>query len=430
MNTNNTTQKEFKIGGGAALFTLIICSLLYMINYMDRQVFAVALEPMKQELGLTDSQLGIIGTVFLLGIAFFALPAGLLMDRWSRRKAVGIMAIGWSVFTWLTGLGKGFWGIFMPRAMVGVGEAGFSAGGTAMITAAYPPESRSKAMGVFNMFIMLGIALGMIIGGKIVTAYGWRMPFFIFAVPGVILGIIAFFFLKDYKTVKEVDESGKKMGVFATIATLFKIPTLRWLFIGFAMQNVLAFSYLQWTAAYLMRCRGLTAGGAGEIIGIMSLGALIGAPLGGFLADKWQKKNARGRMLFPVCTMIVMTALWVPSVILQFEGLGFVLGILFGTTVMMGLPALSAITQDVVTPGLKATSWGMCVLCMYVLGGGWAPYLTGAISDALGGGAHGLKVALLLVSIGGVLATICLYFGSRHYEKDVAKVSGVVLEAE
>jgi len=429
MTTNNITQKEFKTGGGAALFTLIICSLLYMVNYMDRQVFAVALEPMKQELRLTDSQLGIIGTVFLLSIAFFALPAGLLMDRWSRRKAVGITAIGWSIFTYVTGLGKGFWGIFIPRSMVGVGEAGFSAGGTAMITAAYPPESRSKAMGVFNMFIMLGIALGMILGGIIVTAYGWRMPFFVFAVPGVILGIIAFF-LKDYKTVKEVDGLGKKVGFFATVASLFRIPTLKWLFIGYAMQNVLAFSYLQWTAAYLMRCRDLTAADAGKIIGIMSFGALIGSPLGGFLADKWQKKNARGRMLLPVCTMIVMTALWVPSVILQFEGLGFVSGILFGTTVMMGLPALSAITQDVVTPGLKATSWGMCVLCMYVLGGGWAPYLTGAISDALGGGAYGLKVALLIASIGGVLATICLYIGSRHYEEDVVKVSGVVLEAE
>ncbi|MBM4386630.1 MAG: MFS transporter [Deltaproteobacteria bacterium] len=400
-----------------AWLTLAVCSLLYMVNYMDRVVFSVALEPMKKELGLTDSEMGIIGTVFLLGIAFFALPAGIIMDRWRRAKAIGLMAIFWSLFTWLTGLGRSFLTILLPRAMVGIGEAGFSAGGPALISAAFKQEMRSRVMGIFNMFIMLGIAIGMLAGGKIVTAYGWRTPFFVFAVPGFVLGVIAFF-LKDYKTEGGLDREGRKIGVMAALKTLLRIPTLRWLFIGYAMQNVLAFSYLQWTPAFLERTRGLSSAEAGKVMGLVSFASIFGALIGGFLADRWQKSNQAGRMLMPALTMAVMTLSWTASVALEFEGAGFITGILFGVTLMMGLPAMSSVSQDVVPSRLKATSWAMCVLCMYLFGGGWAPYITGAISDSLGGGAEGLKSALLFAGIGGAIASVLLFMGSRHYKRD------------
>ncbi len=380
-------------------------------------------------MGLTDAQAGIINTVFLLSIALFSVPAAFLVDRWSRRKSLSIMAIVWSGFTFLTGLGRSFFGVLLPRTVVGIGEAGFSAGGTAMISAAYSKESRSKALGVFNAFITLGAALGMIIGGKIATAYGWRAPFFVFAVPGIILGIMALF-LRDYKTVDELDESGNKMKFWALAKRLFKIPTLRWLYIGFAMQNVLAFSYLSWTPAFLMRSQSITAAKAGLIVGVISLMAIIGAPIGGAIADAWQRKSVRGRMLLPTTTMFIIAILFPLAVLFDFKGLGFVFGLLFGAVLMMGLPAMNAITQDVVTPGLKGLAWGMCVLSMYVLGGGWAPLAVGAISDALGGGAYGLKVGLILSSVGAVLAGICLWIGSKHYSEDSDKVKHVTLEAE
>ena len=202
--------KEYKIGGWSAHYILIICSLLYMVNYMDRQVLSAVLEPMKIDLGLSDTQAGSLQTIFLLSIAFFSLPVAYLVDRWSRRKAVALMAIFWSAFTYITGLGRNFIGVLIPRALVGVGESGFSAGGTAMLTAVYPPESRGKVMGVFNLVIPVGAALGVILGGYLSKNHGgWRTPFFVFAIPGIILGILAFF-MRDYKTVDHLDERGKK----------------------------------------------------------------------------------------------------------------------------------------------------------------------------------------------------------------------------
>ena len=441
------SSKEFKIGGIGAHMVLIICSLLYMVNYMDRQVLSAVLEPMRLDLGLNDAQAGVIQTVFLLSIAFFSFPVAFLVDRWSRKKSIGLMAIIWSVFTFLTGKGLNFLTVIIPRAIVGVGEAGFSAGGTAMITAAYPKESRGKVMGVFNLVIPLGAALGVILGGMIAESSGsWRTPFYVFAIPGIVLGIAAFF-MRDYKTVVDVDEEGKKRGFWKAGADLFKIPTLKWVFIGYGIHNIMAFSVLTWFSAYFMRSQGITVDKAGTLLGIISLMAVVGAPLGGFLADTWQKKNNKARMLLPAVADLVSALVLIGALLLKVQGIGFYLALAWGVVFMMGLPALSAVTQDVVPPGLKGMAWGMTVLTMYVFGGGWAPYAVGAISDGifafLGGAAEGiteaealvfkaegLRYALMIAATSGVIGSIFFFLGAKKYPTDVEKVKDITLEAE
>jgi len=124
-NDQRTSKHEFKLNAFQRNSILVICFLLYMINFMDRQVLSVVLEPLKLDLGLTDTQAGLLQTVFFLSMAFFAFPAAYLVDRWSRRKALSVMAIVWSAFTYITGLGKTFLGVLLPRIVVGIGEAGF-----------------------------------------------------------------------------------------------------------------------------------------------------------------------------------------------------------------------------------------------------------------------------------------------------------------
>ena len=340
------------------------------------------------------------------------------------------MAVIWSVFTFVTGLGKSFAGVFAPRVMVGVGEAGFSAGGTAMITAAYPAESRGRAMGIFNIFVPLGAALGYIMGGYLSTHYGgWRTPFYVFAVPGVILGIAALF-LKDYKTVSRADAGVGARGFLASAVSLFKIPTLKWLYIGHAMHNIMAVSILVWLPTFLMRTHNVTEAKAGMTVGVISLMAIIGSPLGGFLADFWQKTNPRGRMLVPVIGDLIAAALLVPALMMDASGPGLIMMFAFGIFLMLGLPSIHTITQDVVTPGMKGISWGMIILIIYLLGGGWAPWIIGLISDSLGGGAYGVKTALFIAPAAGILAGVFFFFGSRHYAADVEKVKHEIIEEE
>ena len=201
---------EYKTGGGSAMFILVVCTLLYVANYIDRQVFSVVLQPMKIELGLTDTQCGMAQTIFILGMALFSFPVAYLVDRWSRNKTIGIMALLWSIFTFLTGFAKNFTTLIIPRSLVGVGESGFTAGGVAMVSAAYPPEKRARMLGIFNIGIPLGAAIGMIAGGAISAAMGWRWAFYIFAIPGIILGILAFF-MRDYKTPASTGMAGARM---------------------------------------------------------------------------------------------------------------------------------------------------------------------------------------------------------------------------
>ncbi len=422
-------SKEYKIGKGASLYILIICTLLYMVNYMDRQVVAAVVEPMKAALSLNDGDIGVLGSIFLLSIALFSFPIAYLVDRWSRRKAIGIMAILWSAFTFLTGKAWSFVTLAIPRSLVGVGEAGFSAGGTAMVGAAYSHKARGAAMGVFNMSIPLGVALGSVLGGTLAKSGGWQAPFLVFAIPGVILGILAFF-MKDYKTVEHTHESGAKVTFWQSIKRLFQIPSLVWVLVGYGLANIMSMSFLFWTPAFIGRAWGVDVAAANTVMVPIVLAAIVGSPIGGILADIWFKKDPRGRLYIPAITIILSAFLLAGALYYQFKGIGLGLVIAYGVLNVMALPCLSAISQDVAPAAQKGLVWGLMVFCMYVFGGGWSPYLVGAISDSLGQGAQALGTALTIASVGGILGGICYLIAARPYPADMEKVRHEQLMAE
>jgi len=428
--SQESPKKEYKVSRLQANFILITCFILFAINYMDKQVFSVVLEPMRLDLGLTDSQVGIMQSIFYFSLAIFAIPTAFLLDRWSRKKAISLMAMFWSVATFLTGLGRSFFGVLFPRIGVGIGEAAFAGGGNAMISAAYPQASRSRVIGLFNMAIPVGTALGAILGGWLSVNYGgWRTPFFVFAIPGIIFGVVALF-LKDYKTVKATDISGKTKGFFSSAFGLFKIPSLRWVYIGYGIQQIMTFSFLSWGPAFIMRAQGVSEAQAGLITAAFGLMAIIGIPVGGILADIWQKRNNSGRMYIPVISAGISAIIFVITIYFDCKGLGFIFGLLWGFLSVMGIPVVNTIPQDVVSPSLKGVAGASISFYMVVFGGGWAPWAVGAVSDSLGGGAAGLKLALMIAALGGLFAAICFWIGMKHYPNDMKKVAGLVVEAE
>ena len=422
-------SKGYKTSKGSSLYILIICTLLYMVNYMDRQVVAAVVEPMKAALNLNDGDIGVLGTVFLLSIALFSFPVAYLVDRWSRRKSIAIMAVLWSGFTFLTGKAWSFTTLLIPRALVGVGEAGFSSGGTAMVGAAYSTKKRGAVMGIFNMSIPLGVALGSILGGTLAKSGGWQAPFLVFAIPGVILGILALF-MKDYKTVEHIHESGAKVTFFQSIKKLFQIPSLVWVLVGYGLANIMSMSFLFWTPAFIGRAWGVDVAAANAVMVPIVLAAIVGSPIGGILADIWFKKNPRGRLYIPAITIILSAFLLAGAIYFQFKGIGMGLVIAYGVLNVMALPCLSAISQDVAPAAQKGLVWGLMVFCMYVFGGGWSPYLVGAISDSLGQGAQALGTAMTIAAIGGILGGICYLMAARPYPADMERVKGEQLMAE
>jgi len=398
---------------------------------MDRQVMAVVLQPMKLDLGLSDLQMGVINSMFYVGVIIFCMPIAHFVDVWSRKKLIGLMAIAWSAFTLATGFSSSYMQMLFARLGVGVGESGFTAGGTALIAASYPPEKRAFKLGIFNMFITVGLIFGFIGGGYVsANMGGWRVPFYVFAIPGVILGILAFF-MQDY-SVKKDDGSAAVHGSFSSnFKTLLKIPTLRWVYLGAAMFALVVYSAMTWLPALLMRSYQIKEDKAGLIAGVVGICSLIGAPLGGLLADKWQKKRSGGRMRLAavaiVASGIMFTLAMTATLDLANKNLmifSFIMLLIYGVVSGMSYPAMSATTQDVVTVNLKGLSAGTSFLAL-VLGGVFGPVLVGGISKALGEGYKGLSCALIVTSSFGILAAICWWKASRYIDADMKKAKGM-----
>ena len=160
-------QKQYHTGGWSAHYIMIVCTLLFIINYMDRQVFSAVLQPMKVELGLSDAQCGLVATIFTLGMALFSFPIAYMVDRWSRKKTIGIMGIMWSIASMVCAFVGNFAQLFTARTFLGVGEAGYGAGGTAMITGMYRVDKRALMFGIFGATAFIANAAAVALGGFI-----------------------------------------------------------------------------------------------------------------------------------------------------------------------------------------------------------------------------------------------------------------------
>jgi MFS family permease len=236
--------------------------------------------------------------------------------------------------------------------------------------------------------------------------------------------------MKDYKTADLTDTAGGIKGFFIALVDVLKLPTMRWYYPGLGIAVFMTSSFLVWLPSLMMRTLHITEATAGMITGGIGLTAIIGAPLGGFLADFWQKKNPRGRMYIPVVAYIFGGSMLIGAVLTHFSYLGIALAALFGIASAMAMPAIAAISQDVVPVAHKGLSMGLAIFAQYMLGGAWGPYIVGFVSDRLGGGAEGLSTAFMLCGLFGIAAGILFFIASRTYPADLQKVKDETILAE
>ena len=176
-------------------YVFILLFLLYMFDYVDRVVVTSMFTSIEHDYGISHTQSGLLVSAVYWAIVILTFPASILVDRWKRNKTIGLMAIMWSIATALCALTGNFLQLVITRALIGVGEAGYAPGGTAMISGMYPQEKRSKMMGLWNASIPLGTAIGVLLGGIIAAHWGWKHAFGLVAIPGFIVAIL-FLFVK------------------------------------------------------------------------------------------------------------------------------------------------------------------------------------------------------------------------------------------
>ena len=414
-------------------YLFVLLFLLYMFDYIDRLVVTSLFPFIKEEWGLSDAQLGVLVSVVYWSIVAFTFPVSIIIDRWSRRRTIGVMAAIWSVATATAALTRNFGQLFSTRAFIGIGEAGYAPGGSAMISGLYPEHKRSWMMGLWNAAIPLGSAIGVAAGGIIATHWGWRSAFGIVALPGLIVALL-FFFSKDYKTVrllkngqpqaKEKSAVKIKMSTRDIIHEFSEKPSLILTYFGFMATVFVTTSLLTWLPSYFERMYDIAPKAAGTKASLVMLLAIVGAPLGGFLADRWRRRKLNARLVLPGITSLVAAVICFFAFVVFRDQLQYVFLLLVGVTVTMFIPAAGAVTQDLVHPGLRATSYAIAVVIQNLLGASLGPIVIGAISDRTD-----IQTALSILPLFLVLASVLFLVGSLFYKKDIQKVEKVDLEA-
>lgn len=419
---------------GYTHYIFILLWLLYFFDYVDRMVVISLFPFLKAEWKLTDAQCGALVSAVYWAIVIFSFPTSIIIDRWSRKKSIGLMATMWSLATAACALTKSFTQLFIARTAIGLGEAGYAPGGTAMISALYPENKRSMMVGIWNSSIPLGMAAGIVIGGFIAAQWGWRYAFGLVALPGLFVAIL-FFFVKDYKTVelekriKQGDEGNtlrRKMTKMDIVREFTHTPSLICTYLGFVGMMFITISVSTFLPTYFQRVQGVPLQKASLLTSGIMLMAIIGSPLGGWLADLWMKKRIQARLLVAAISAFLSAGFF-------FLGLNFSAGgvlqyfifLLGGITAIAWASSAIAVTQDVVHPGLRAISYALCVIVQNLLGSSLGPVLTGAFSDK-----YGITVALEIACIMPLFSALIFYLGSKYYRQDLEKVEKIALVAE
>ena len=392
---------------------------------------------LKADWGLTDAQCGALVSAVYWAIILFSFPISIVIDRWSRKKSIGIMAVLWSLATAACALTKNYGQLFAARTAIGLGEAGYAPGGTAMISALYPEKRRAFMVGIWNMSIPIGMAAGIVLGGIIATHWGWRHAFGLVALPGLLIALL-FFFVRDYRTVgleqtvgpaetgKRAEGAKKRMSRMDIVRTFSRTPSLLFTYFGFAGMMFISISMSSFLPTYFQRVQSVGLQKATLLTSGIMLTAIVGSPLGGWIADSWMKKKIQARLLVPSISALLTTGLY-------FSAIHFFSGgaVQYGIFLLAGMASIAwassaiAVTQDVVHPGLRAISYALCVIVQNLLGSSLGPLVTGALSDR-----YGIAPALKIACSMALISFLLFYLGSRFYKRDLDKVERIALAPE
>jgi MFS family permease len=407
-------------------YVFVLLFLLYMFDYIDRTVVTSMFTSIERDWGISHTQSGLLVSAVYWAIVILTFPVSLLVDRWSRTKTIGIMAIMWSVATALCALTGNFVQLFMARLLIGVGEAGYAPGGSAMISGLYPIEKRSRMMGLWNASIPLGTALGVLLGGIIATRLGWKHAFGLVAFPGLIVAIL-FLFVKDYKTVdlSFLDKANNKIKMEKKdmVKEFLSKPSIIYTYFGITAVVFVTTSLITWLATYFQLERGLPQEKAGTMASSVMIMALVGAPVGGILTDRWRKKQFNARLLLPAISTLASAILLFAALYLFSGVVQYIILLTLGIVIFIFISGATSVTQDVIHPGLRATSYAIAVVVQNLLGASMAPIVVGQIYDRTN-----IKTALAVLPFVLLAGAILFYLGSRYYEKDMDKVTKVNLE--
>ena len=413
-------------------YVLAILMLVYMVNVVDRNILTITLQPIKVELGLSDTQLGALtGFAFAIFYAVFAIPIAMWADRGSRRKVLTVTLSVFSTTTVMCAFATSFFQLIVARIFTAIGEAGTNPCAHSMISDMYPPQKRASALAFYSLGTNMGILLGFIVGGWISQWYGWRVAFFVVGVPGLLLAIVAWFTLKEpvrgHADSLTAQGARAAPGIVNVWQFLWSQHSFRHIMYGVVISAIGISSINIWFPAFLVRSYGMSSGEIGTVLaflfGIVGGGGTL---LSGYMADRLGKRDVR----WNVWMVAIVNAICFPFCVVMFSVdakiLVLMLFIYPALAFSAYLPPLIAMTHALSAVRMRAQATGIFFLFQSMVGVSLGPQLTGILSDFYLPvyGQESLRRALLIMSVFWIWSSLHFVLAARTLKSDIDRVRG------
>jgi MFS family permease len=410
-----------------AAYALALLTAIYALNFLDRTVINILIDPIKHTYHVSDAVMGFIsGAGFVILYSILAAPVARWADRSSRRNIITGGLLIWSGMTALGGVARNALQLTLSRFGVGIGEAAGTAPSTSMISDLYPGERRSTAMAVYQLGPAFGIFLGSFVGGWVNHYYGWHAAFLVAGVPGVLVALLFRFTVKEPKRglveKTKVDTGQQRLG--ETMRYMSHQTCYMLILVGFCFTTFTQFGFGTWVAPFLGRIYHLNTAQIGTYMGTIAIiGTVAGTLIGGYLSDWAGRRKIEWKIYVPaICSICAMPGvlLFVFSHSLALCLTGFVI---VQTLSPVHVGPMVAVSHSVVKVGMRAFATSLIYLLAELLGLGLGPYLIGVFND------HFQKVlgvsvirytmfpAALTTLIGGIL----FIFAARYLRRDMAR---------
>ncbi len=426
-------------------YVLWLLLLVYVVNFLDRQVINILAEPIKNDLHLADWQVGLLsGFAFGIVYTFLGFPLARAADRHNRSVIIAACLAGWSGFTALSGFAQNFVQLVGARAGVGIGEAGCTPTSHALIADYTPKEKRASALAFYSMGTPLGALLGLAIGGAMSDYFGWRKAFLVAALPGLLLAVLCLFTLKEPRrrvAVAVQATARKSADGLATFGETFRyLATKRafwWLAWGAGIRSFLGYGHAPFVPAFFYRVHGpevthlaaqfgmkkgafigLTLGVVGGVAGT------FGSWLGGQIADRWGARDLRIFASLPAIAVLVSF----PFTVTIYTTHNTVLALAFYAfpaflgTLWYG--PIYASAQGMVPQRMRAMSASIMLFVINFLGLVLGALAIGALSDILNKGFHlgpaeGVRWALIASTAGGLVSALLFWLARKQVREEM-----------
>jgi predicted MFS family arabinose efflux permease len=423
------------IGPNYRKYALGILLIGYIINFVDRSILSLLLEPIKLELALTDSQLGFLGGLaFAVFYTFLGIPIAALADRRSRVKILAVSMVIWSAMTAICGLANNFLTLLLARIGVGVGEAGASPPSHSLISDYFPIETRATALSIYALGIPLGTMIGSFVGGWGADTVGWRYTFFLVGVPGIIFAFIVWFTLREpprgMSDIKLDAPSAPPINtappppVSTVLKLLWSKTSFRHLAFAAGLHAFVSYGAGTWNAPFFIRIHEMSLTDIGSILALIAGIGAIGTFFGGYISDKLSDRTDDKRWYF-----------WVPGiatlVMVPFQLVAYLYGGVWAVVASLMMVAVLgnaylgpsfAMTQALVSLRMRAVASAILLFVLNLIGMGLGPYFVGVLSDILTPdfGIYSIRYAMCAAVLVNVWAACHYFIGARTMRGDLA----------